>query len=117
MPDNDVIEVEVLSETTSEVVTSDTPKKNVTYLSKGDRGERLLNRSSLISRFSYPAIFLFAAGGLTFSILYSQGGSIGALILLIVCWTGSLLSIAASIVSAILGARARRLLQEDSEGK
>lgn len=117
MNDNDVIEAEVLSETTYEVKKSDKPKKNVTYLSKGDRGERLLRIASSISRFSYPAIFFFAAGGLTFSILFSQSQSVGTLILLLICWSGSLLSLIASITASILGARARRLLQEESEGK
>ncbi len=117
MDDKDVIEVEVLSETASEAKVDDTPKKNVTYLSRSDRGRRLLGISSAISRFASPLTFLFAAGGLTFSILFSQGGGTAMLVLLSICWVGSLASLLAWIISFILGMRAKRLLEDEEGGE
>ena len=117
MDEKDIIEVEVLSETASEAKPSAQPKKNVTYLSKADRADRLFAVCNFISRFITPAFFLFAAAGLTFSILYSQGGSLIRLIFMLVAWSIAGLALITSVVGFFIRQYAHRLLQKDSEGK
>ena len=117
MEEKDVIEVEVLAETTSEVEKSDKPKKNVTYLSKSDRASRLLLIAARLSRVASPLTFLFGAGGLAFSILYSQGGATPMLVMMAICWSGALASLVTTIIAFLLGVRARHLLADESEGE
>ena len=117
MEDHNIVEVEVLSETSVEHQKSTTPKKNVTYLSRADRGEKLISVSRAISKFTTPAIFFMGAAGLTFSILYSQGGNIVALVFMILSWTLFILSFLTSVTCFFLGRLGHHLLDEGEERK
>ena len=113
MEEKTVVEVEVLSETESEVVKNDEPKKNVTYVSKGDKGLKNLRLADKISRYCFPGIFLFAAGGLVFSILYSQGPELYRLVLLAIFFGLSCLCFLTSILGFLLARRGKRQIEED----
>ena len=117
MEESHIVEVEVLSETQVEHHKSATPKKNVSYRSKGDRGEKMISVSRIISRFVTPAIFFLGAAGLTFSIVYSQSGNVAALVFMILSWTLCLLSLLASLTGFFLGMYGHRLLDEDKDRK
>ena len=113
MEENEIVEVEVLSETSVEHKKSASPKKNVSYLSKEDRGEKLIRVSRVISRFATPSIFFLGAAGLTFSILYSQGGNIAALVFMIASWTLCLAAFLTSVTGFFLGRLGHHLLDEE----
>ncbi len=115
MEEKDVIEVEVLSETQAEVEKDSKPKKNVTYLTNGEKADRLFAKASKLSRWGNPLVFLFAAAGLTFSILYSQNPLVFNMVMMLFFWFSTIASIVVSIIAYILRVRAERLLKKDSE--
>ena len=117
MEENDVIEVEVLSETTEEKEVAKEPKKNVTYVSKGDKGAKYLAVSLWISRFIVPAIFFFGAAGLTFSILHSQGPNLFRLVVMLFMWSACALCFVTGIVGFFLGKHGHNLIAKDKERK
>ncbi len=117
MEEKDIIEVEVLSETTAEAEGPKEPKKNVTYRSKADKAQRLFTIARPISKWVTPAIFFCGAAGLTFSILYSQGPTPFRFVLMLFMWSATLACLITSIIGFLLHRRGMRYMEEESQGK
>lgn len=80
-----IIDAEVLSETIIEPPQSQKAKKLTSDHSKAIRF--LGNMSTGLLRFGRGSLFWFLAGGLTFSILYSQNPLLVFLVFLIIGWS------------------------------
>ena len=102
--DNDIIDVEVLSETTAEVKKQSKPKKITSDHSRSIEFWGKLSR--LFSRFGFSSAFVFGFGGLAFTILYSQSGFLVHLIFLCIAWSIAGLA----IIAVILGMVFRRIM-------
>ncbi|MCR5348575.1 MAG: hypothetical protein K6E59_03090 [Bacilli bacterium] len=104
MDEKDIIDVEVISETTSEVKKEEKPKK-VNSSDHSRQVEFYGRLSAIFLRIGRGPMFLFATIGLVFSILYQNHPSnLSFLVLLIVGW--SLAGIC--LISLVLGYLFRR---------
>ena len=102
--ENDIIDVEVVSESTSE--TPDKPVK-AKKVATSDHSKAIAFYSTLsriLLRFGSGTFFLFAILGLTFSILYSQSNSTVYLVTLCIFW-GLAVAAAASLVLGVIFSR------------
>ena len=102
--DDDIIDVEVISETQAEVKEQKKPKKITSDHSRAIEFWGKL--SSIFLRIGNSAVFICGFGGLAFTILFSQTGFVFYLVMLIILWTLAVFS----IISIILGVIFRRIM-------
>lgn len=109
--DNDIIDAEVLSETTVEHTASNKAKKLPSDHSKAI--DFFGRWSTGLLRFGRGMFFWAAAFGLTFSILYSQNNLVIYLVFLIIGWSFTAFTILCTVVGYIFRHRLIRHMKQD----
>ena len=98
--ENEIIDAEVISETLSESPKSETPKKVRTDDHSGPID--FYGKWSLrLLRFGRIGLFVFTVMGFAFSILFSQGNLLIHLVLLLIGWSMSAISLLAMILGYV----------------
>ncbi len=111
MHDDDIIDVEVVSETRYEPQKPTKATKPLDDHSKAIRFYGSLARTFM--RFGESAFFLSAMFGLIFSILYQQSGQVSYLVLMAIGWSVCGLSLIAFVLGIIFHRITMRLMAKD----